>query len=238
MSPVILFRSDRAFDDRGLRVAVDSGLPVDTSRTAVLPGSLVVGRDSVLPYYPGLEADLRYSGSRQINGPDQHRFVADIREYVVSPAGDLTLPAWDRASYLRDGYAGPVVLKGATNSPEGIWGMHGDTANREEMIRVRLRRRDDELIGRPGPIPLRYEFRAETPARSAIRRPSASPGLGPVGLDGEQGGAAGTLMFLLQRSGGRASPILEVEEGDPRPFLRVSIGGRVGEVAHGEALDR
>jgi hypothetical protein len=166
MNPVIRFRSDRAFDDRELRVAVDSGLPVYTSRTAVLPGSLVVGRNSVLPYDPELEADLRYSGSRQINSPDQHRIVADIREYVVSPAGDLTLPAWDRASYLRDGYAGPVVLKGATDSPEGIWGMHGDTANREVMIRVRLRRRDDELIGRPGQIPLRTAL-VRIPARDA-----------------------------------------------------------------------
>jgi hypothetical protein len=166
MEPVVLFRLDRAFDERELLAAVDSGLRVVKCRTLVRPGELVVGRNSVLPFYGELAADMEHIGSGLINSREQHAFVADIREYISSPVGDLTFPTCDWSNYLRADYDGPVVLKSATNSPEVIWGMQGDTANREVMIRVRLRRRDDELIGRPGQIPLRSAL-VRIPGRDA-----------------------------------------------------------------------
>lgn len=142
-SPVILFRkSGREFEDE-LFSAKKKFVTV-SQRTAILPGSLVIGRYSVLPFYKELENDLAVNGSRLINTHEMHRFVADIQEWYPY-LHDVTPKTWFRVQDVPDNI-GPIVLKGETNSKKDLWKTHMFANNKREGIEVMHRLMQDSLF--------------------------------------------------------------------------------------------
>ena len=148
MNPCILFRQDRDFDQDELNIA-RLHFPVYRYRSEVPQNSLVVGRNSVLPYYNELSNDLWFDGSRLINSVDEHNFVANVGEYS-SVLGDMTFRTWTWDEYVRSAYEGPVVLKGATNSKKRLWKTHMFAQDREQAILTMLRLQDDDLVAGQG----------------------------------------------------------------------------------------
>lgn len=144
----MLYRQDRDFDLEEREVA-EAHFDVYTSRAAVPHDSLVVGRNSVLPYYAELQTDLYWRRSRLINDYSQHRKVADIWQWDLD---GLTFPVWTWEQYLRTGYEDKVVLKGTTNSRKGKWKTHMFACNPKEALQVRLRLLDDDLITQQGMV--------------------------------------------------------------------------------------
>lgn len=88
-----------------------------TQRTEIPPGSCVVPRYSCLPGYKELEKDLENLGSRMINSYQEHRFIADIKNYAPVLEG-LTPPVYENWYGLSEGQ---YVVKGTTNSRKNYW---------------------------------------------------------------------------------------------------------------------
>jgi hypothetical protein len=152
-SAVILFR--KQFDSDGEAATASRHLPVVDLRSRVPANSLVVGRYSCLPYYGELAADLAVSGSRLINSPAQHSYIAnfdyyeDIREY--------TFPTWfsfqDIPSHLRES---PFVVKGRTNSRKLQWKTHMFADNFKAAVTLGSELANDPLIGPQGVLIRQY----------------------------------------------------------------------------------
>lgn len=122
MTPVLLYRGGReCMDEDELEAAREHFLCI-TSRMAIFPGQLVIGRYSVLPFYRELEQDIRSTGARLINTYEQHLYAADLQNWVAD-LGALTPATWSRLEDVR-GATGPFVLKGATNSKKFQWKTH------------------------------------------------------------------------------------------------------------------
>jgi hypothetical protein len=121
------------------------GIPWTSNRATIPPGSLVVGRYSVLPYYDELVLELAHGGSKLINSLGQHRYVADLGSYV-SDLGDMTPRTWSRLSDVPQN-AGPFVLKGATNSKKHQWNTHMFAPTWEDAVQVNMRLNEDSLVG-------------------------------------------------------------------------------------------
>lgn len=140
--PVILMRSSLA-EETEENIA-GKYLPVYKSRCQIPPQSLVIGRYSVLPYYKELVEDLAQNGSELINSYQQHKWIADMKEWYVDLEG-LTPHTWfDLASIPEKG---PFVLKGSTNSKKFQWNTHMFAENKQEAIKVYSRLTEDTLIG-------------------------------------------------------------------------------------------
>jgi len=105
----------------------------------------VVGRYSVLPFYKELEEDLRDAGSTLINSHREHRFVADLQNYV-GILDELTPKTWTQLSDVPDS-GGPFVVKGETNSRKDKWSTHCFARNKTEAIEVAQVLMADGLIG-------------------------------------------------------------------------------------------
>jgi len=114
------------------------------SRVDVQRGDLVIGRYSVLPYYRELDADLKKLGASLINTYGQHRYIADMRNWL----GDLE-PLTPRTWFdWRDvDSPGPFVIKGETNSRKFLWDTHMFAQDKRDAIQVMERLMDDTLIG-------------------------------------------------------------------------------------------
>jgi hypothetical protein len=106
----------------------------------------VIGRYSVLPYYKELEEDLNSKGAKLINSHQQHRYVADLWNYVHDLEG-LTFRTWNARNMLGIPEGIPLVLKGETNSRKDLWFTHMFANNKQEAIEVFLRLSRDNLIG-------------------------------------------------------------------------------------------
>lgn len=141
MKPVILFRGSIA-EESEIQEA-HKHFPVVTQRAKVPPGSLVVGRYSVLPFYKELEEDLKVGGSRLINSYSQHLWIADLKEWYED-FKDITPKTWTTLSEIPD--TGPFVLKGQTNSKKFNWNTHMFAKDKKEAIQVYSRLMDDGLI--------------------------------------------------------------------------------------------
>jgi hypothetical protein len=102
--------------------AAKAHFPCITSRMAIAPDQLIIGRYSVLPFYRELEQDIQYIGARLINTYEQHLYVADLQNWVAD-LGALTPVTWSRLEDI-NGTTGPFVLKGATNSKKFQWKTH------------------------------------------------------------------------------------------------------------------
>lgn len=122
MTPVLLYRGGRECMEQEELTAAKAHFPCITSRMAIAPDQLIIGRYSVLPFYRELEQDIQYIGARLINTYEQHLYVADLQNWVAD-LGALTPVTWSRLEDI-NGTTGPFVLKGATNSKKFQWKTH------------------------------------------------------------------------------------------------------------------
>lgn len=146
MLPTVLFRrgvleSESEYD------SCKNILPTQEYRTSIAPGSLVIGRYSVLPYYRELERELGLRGSHLINSYAEHSFIADMRLWSMGegPLVGLTPKTWGDWLNLPEGKS--FVLKGSTNSRKSLWGSHMFASSREDVPRVAMNLYRDSLIG-------------------------------------------------------------------------------------------
>lgn len=122
MKPVILMRASLA-EEEELEVA-KKHFPVYQQRAEIPPGSLVIGRYSVLPYHAELEKDLNFYGSKLINTTAEHSYVADLRTWYRD-LQDFTPKTWfSLAEFKQRLEPGSFVLKGQTNSKKQLWSTH------------------------------------------------------------------------------------------------------------------
>jgi len=142
-SPCVLFRSIGIETAEELEVA-EKHFVVLKSRMSVTGGNLVIGRYSVLPFYQELEADVRSAGGALINSFREHRYVADLQNWVLD-LGELTPKTWTSLQDVPDN-VGPVILKGETNSRKNKWNTHMFARNKKEATEVFLRLNDDSLL--------------------------------------------------------------------------------------------
>lgn len=149
MNPVILFR--RCFDlsdpdvQEEFEVAKKYFNVVET-RTEVPDDSFVIGRYSVLPYYSELERELQIHRSQLINSLDNHRYVADICQYVED-LGNLTPATHTTWGHLQ---GGEWIVKGKTNSRKFNWDTMMYAKGREQLLSVIGKLLDDPFISEQG----------------------------------------------------------------------------------------
>lgn len=164
MRPIVLFRPDRDTEDE-MGVA-GNFFPVTASRMRVPPESLVVARYSALPYYQELETDLAMSGSRLLNTYKQHRWIANFDYY--EQLKDFTFRTWDESAFAHSDFAGPVVVKGRTNSRKHHWNKTMFARDRDAAWNIFRLLSQDSMIGEQGII-----FREYVPLKTL-----------EIGLDG------------------------------------------------------
>lgn len=152
---VVLYRNIE--DDPSERDICSRHVLTTTFRSAIAPGSVVIGRYSVLPYYAELEKELQSRGSRLINSWREHRFIADASEWG-GPGGALegmTPRTW-RSDEWANLPEGSYVLKGRTNSRKTQWATHMFAATRADVPSVASRLYDDPFILQQGLIAREY----------------------------------------------------------------------------------
>lgn len=150
MKPVIFFR--HIDPDREEFIAAGKHFHVVTQRTLVPPGSLVIPRYSALPGYVELAEDVRILGGQLINTYEQHRFVADVRQYAPV-LGDLTPKTWEHWYGLPQG---AYVLKGVTNSRKNSWATRMFAPTVQDVPRIANSLLDDAEINEQGLVAREY----------------------------------------------------------------------------------
>lgn len=154
--PVILYRRKLGSlgpEDQEEFDAARSVFTVATRRTSsiVLCSSLpVIGRYSVLPFYGELHDDLRLHGSRLVNSPVEHAYIADF-EYYEDLVG-LTPKTWFTLSDAIREHNGPFVLKGRTNSRKMQFREKMVAMNCREAVDLHRELSNDPTIGPQGII--------------------------------------------------------------------------------------
>ncbi len=142
-SQVVLWRPHDPLDTREPE-AIEKNFYLLKSRTDVLPGDLVIGRYSVLPFYKELEDDVLNQEAKLINSYSEHQYVADLLNWSMD-LEDYTPYTWTRLEDLPE--RGPFVLKGETNSRKDKWKTHMYAETKADAVQVWLRLMDDGLIG-------------------------------------------------------------------------------------------
>jgi hypothetical protein len=142
MRPVILYRGDD-FEKEELNHA-SMHFKCTNRRPDIQKDDLVIGRYSMLPFYPEQEKDIEYVGAKLINSYNQHLYVADLKNYV-NDLRELTPRTWDDLQNIPDNIS--FVLKGETNSRKGSWKKDMFASNKKEAIEVYNRLSNDGLIG-------------------------------------------------------------------------------------------
>ena len=138
----VLFRE--GYDDPDEISRVREHFNVVTNRGAVAPGSIVIGRYSVLPFYKELCEDLALSGSKLINSYSQHRYLADMGNWYRDLQG-ITFDTWVRFEDVPSN-AWPCVLKGETNSKKWQWTTHMFAKSAVAARDVEKRLQEDGLL--------------------------------------------------------------------------------------------
>lgn len=147
-SPIILFRAGNPEEERELEVAEKHFTVIRSRSNPVGANRLCVGRYAVLPLYQELVDDLAFQGSSLINSYAQHRYVADLRNWVEDEfLGTLTPKTWYRAEDVPQGEVGPFVVKGETNSRKADWRSHMYCPDRASISDRVWRLETDGLIG-------------------------------------------------------------------------------------------
>lgn len=141
MRPIILYRGIE-FEKEELSVASNYFLCTNR-RPEIQPGDLVIGRYSLLPYYAEQEEDIIYVGAQLINDYNQHRYIADMGNYLVD-LHDLTPKTWTDITAIPD--KGPFVLKGETNSRKNNWLRDMYAEDKKQAIEVHNRLTNDGLL--------------------------------------------------------------------------------------------
>lgn len=123
-------------------------------RPDIQEGDLVIGRYSLLPYYAEQAKDIEYVGAKLINNYHQHRYIADLQNYVHD-LRELTPRTWRSPQDLPD--KGQFVLKGETNSRKSNWKRDMFAPDKKTAIEIYARLMDDSLIGQQQIYIRRYE---------------------------------------------------------------------------------
>jgi len=149
VKPIILFR--RCFDLNDIDLQEEFEIAkqycdVVETRTEVPPGSLVIGRYSVLPYYDELEKELKLNNSQLINTHSEHRYVADLCQYAED-LGDYTPRTYTTWGHLQEG---AWIVKGKTNSRKFNWDTMMYAEGRTKLLEVIKRLLDDPFISEQG----------------------------------------------------------------------------------------
>lgn len=153
--PVILMR-DSLTEENELQIA-SQYFEVHHSRMTIPPGSLVVGRYSVLPYYGELEYDLTVNNSWLLNTHHQHKWIADARSWS-SPGTTLeglTPRSWEETDFWHLP-EGAYVVKGLTNSRKHQWLTRMFAPDKASVLKVANSLRDDTLLSEQGLIAREY----------------------------------------------------------------------------------
>ena len=141
LHPVILFRETLS-EEKEINIAKNY-FDCVFNRTDIGPGQLIIPRYSALPFYKELEYDVNNLGSGLINSYKQHRYVADLMNYVED-LGDLTPKTWMRLEDIDED--GPFILKGETNSKKFLFDSHFFAQTKRDAIDVYCRLMDDGMI--------------------------------------------------------------------------------------------
>ena len=149
--PAILFRQ-LDDDDEEFRTA-NRFFPTVKQRMSLKHNKLVIPRYSALPQYQELEEDVKLIGGRLINTYQQHKFVADIRNYA-SVLGNLTPNTWDAWGNLPEDKS--FVVKGVTNSKKFSWSKRMFAETREDVPRIVASLLDDAEIADQGLVVREY----------------------------------------------------------------------------------
>lgn len=109
----------------------------------IKPGDFVTYRYSLYPFAQDQEREILNIGATPINTFNQHRYVADLENYVID-LGTLTPLTWNRIQDIPE--IGPFIVKGETNSRKSSWKKHMFAQNKAEAIEVYGLLCDDALI--------------------------------------------------------------------------------------------
>lgn len=107
-------------------------------------GDFVIPRYSLFPFPLDQEREILEIGANPINTYRQHRYVADLQNYVLD-LQDLTPRTWDRLEDLPEPEA--FILKGETNSKKVNWRRDMFAPTKQDAIAIHSRLCDDGLIG-------------------------------------------------------------------------------------------
>ncbi len=123
-------------------------------RPEIQADDLVIGRYSLWPFYADQAKDIDYVGAKLINSYQQHRYIADLQNYVMD-LKELTPRTWRSPADLPD--SGAFVLKGETNSRKSNWKRDMFAPDKKAAIEIYARLMDDSLIGQQNIYIRRYE---------------------------------------------------------------------------------
>lgn len=123
-------------------------------RPEIRAGDLVIGRYSLWPFYADQAKDIEYVGAKLINNYQQHRYIADLQNYVHD-LRELTPQTWRSPVDLPD--EGQFVLKGETNSRKSNWKRDMFAPSKKAAIEIYARLTDDSLIGQQNIYIRKYE---------------------------------------------------------------------------------
>lgn len=113
-------------------------------RPEIQQDDLVIGRYSMQPMYAEQAKDIDYVGAKLINSYQQHRYIADLQNYVMD-LGELTPRTWRSLEDLPE--KGPFILKGETYSRKSNWERDMFAPDKKAAIEIYGRLMDDGLIG-------------------------------------------------------------------------------------------
>lgn len=130
-------------DDKEL-LAAKKFFPCVSLLTDIKEYNLVINRYSVYPFPLDQEKEILNIGATPLNTHYQHRYIADLGNYVADLKG-LTPKTWDKLSDTPE--EGPFILKGETNSRKSNWKQDMFAANKKEASEVHSRLCGDTLIG-------------------------------------------------------------------------------------------
>lgn len=143
MNSTILFR--KSFDTEEEFKIASKYFDVVESRT-LCKDSVVISRYSYLPYGKELDQDLRNLNCIPINSFRQHRWIASFEWY--EHLKEFTPKTWTSiGDALRDGYDGPFVIKGETNSRKYDWDKAMFAVDAKAAHEVTSILNSDSLIG-------------------------------------------------------------------------------------------
>lgn len=144
-APSILYRFAKGLMEEEELKAANKHFVTYRSRMTAMGGHLVIGRYSVLPFYRELECDLHSVGANMINSYGQHRYVADLQNYVAD-LGDMTFRTWSFRDITAVPDNIPLIVKGETNSKKDRWSTHMFAKDKQAAVKVYQNLQEDSYI--------------------------------------------------------------------------------------------
>lgn len=113
-------------------------------RPDIQADDLVIGRYSLAFWYADQEKDFKQVGAKLINSYQQHRYIADLQNYMMD-LGDLTPRTWTSPVDLPENMS--FVVKGETYSRKNNWKQDMFAPDKKTAIEIVGRLMNDSLIG-------------------------------------------------------------------------------------------